>query len=116
MMATARLLLCALALSGAAACAPAPDSPAGRADGADPALALASSVPSRRYGLTFWVEQQHKKTRLWREAVIFCSSKDPASYPNCDYIRVVLFIEAPPPFPKPVAQSPAVPTAPEAAR
>jgi hypothetical protein len=109
------LLLCALAL--ALACEPA-DSPTRRADGSNPALSLASSIPSRRYGLTFWVEQQHKKTRLWRDAVVYCSGKDLATFPNCDTIRVVLFIESPPPFPKPGAPAPVAPTpvAPEAAR
>lgn len=71
------------------------------AEGEDPALALASPVQSRRYDVAFWVEQQHRRTHLWREAVVFCSGKDLASFPNCDSIRVVLFVESPPPFPRP---------------
>lgn len=106
-----RLLLVLLLLGSAAACGR-DGRPA--ADHADPAAALGSIVPSKRYGLTFWVEQQHRKTRLWQEALAFCSGRDRASYPNCETIRVVLFIESPPPFPKPTAQP--APVAPEAGR
>lgn len=107
-----RLLPVVLLLLGSAAACGRGGQPA--ADHSDPAAALGSIIPSKRYGLTFWVEQQHKKTRLWREALAFCSGKDPASYPNCETIRVVLFIESPPPFPKPTALPD--PAAPEATR
>jgi hypothetical protein len=70
------------------------------ANGADPVGALRASEISRRYDVAFWADQQHRQTPAWRAGWTFCRGRSESVYPNCASIRLVGWIESPPPSPK----------------
>lgn len=69
------------------------------ANGSDPIRSLASRTDSRRYDVAFWAEQQHRSTSTWLAAWKYCRERDERQFPNCASIRLVGWIEAPPPPP-----------------
>lgn len=70
-----------------------------RSNGANPVDALGAPTLSRRYDVAYWAEQQHRRTSTWRSGWAFCRGRSERAYPNCASIRLVGWIEAPPPAP-----------------
>ncbi|HXU44464.1 MAG TPA: hypothetical protein VN783_02990 [Thermoanaerobaculia bacterium] len=69
-------------------------------DGFDPVGSLASSQISVRYDLAFWAAEQRAGTMVWLRGQTYCRKRSEKTYPNCAWIRLAGWIEAPPPPPQ----------------
>lgn len=84
------LFSAALALSGCAF---------DRKEASDPVASLRSSEVSRRFDLAYWAAEQRHRSTAWTDGYAFCRGRSEKAYPNCASIRLVGWIDSPPPPP-----------------
>jgi hypothetical protein len=98
-----------LAATGAALIAHAAERSPGADD--DPLATLGALVPSRNWGLAFWVGERKAATPLWRRALARCATAHKGALPNCTTVKLATWWgPAVPPAPMEMLAEPPIAT------